>query len=83
VCDHFVVRPQPELRQFEDGLAGLGDGGRAHRLRARQCGVLAQVAAVGRRQQPDQPAEGRAEVVQQRQRQVREKTEKRAHAGAV
>ncbi|KFB71583.1 MAG: hypothetical protein AW09_003272 [Candidatus Accumulibacter phosphatis] len=80
----FGERSQPDSRQFECALAGFADGPWAQPpgLVCTECEqhVLAHVPAVGRRQQPGQPAEESAERMQPGQRQAAEKTEQEDHA---
>jgi hypothetical protein len=73
--DHLVLRAQPDFRQFQHRLAGLGNRRPLCRRHAGLADMGGEVAPVGGRQQPRQPAGERAEVVQQRQRQTRQRLE--------
>ncbi len=78
--DDLRLRSQPELRQFEHGLAGFGDRRAAHRIQTGLRSVLAQMATIGRRQRVSEPAQHGAEVVQQGQRQSGQEAEQETHA---
>jgi hypothetical protein len=74
-ADHFVLRPQPDLGQLQQRLAGLGDGGVARIHHAGLADVGREIAPVGGREHPGQPAGQRTEVVQHGQRQAGKEAE--------
>jgi hypothetical protein len=73
--DHFLLRAQPDLGQLQQRFSGLGNGGVTRVVHAGLHDVGGEIAPVGGRRQPGQPAGERAEVMQHGQRQAGEETE--------